>query len=695
MTFSGLLYLIPVLIAFGFVIFWHELGHFLAARWAGVRAEQFAVGMGQAVVSWRKGIGFKFAGFGKGGWHWGSTQEEFDRRIDEEWARRHSSMASDAELAQLSLRERYDIAADLGMGETEYRLSWIPLGGYVKPTGQDDLRPAREVAAGDPKSFGAKSVGKRMVIISAGVVMNVILAFALYILLFMIGFNAPPAIVGNVIPGSPAHVAGLKVGDRIVRINGHKQEDFTKIRMDVSLLGEAEAAKFEVVRDGQSITLPITPVKTAMNYDMPAIGVSDPTALEGAEMPAGDRMISPLFAALPAGARIVAVNGRPTGREDIAILDNAVQSAKGRPVDLTIEHNGVQSKMSPVPGLIMGQWSATDPIARSNIAGLQPRVRIGAVREGSAAQAAGLKAGDVLQQIAVVGTGEILRPPAVEELLAWIQNVAKGGDKKLQIVVERDGRPQPPIEIDQATLTKAKKVLGIALEYDSGTAEIARVVDGAPAAAAGVSKGDRVVAVGERSVASWYDVVNVLQARSAGDITLTLERDGKRRDATFALGEADLQQINNLRYALDLPLAPLIHERQTFNPITAAVWGYEETKQSIFNVYRTIRSLFMRTVPLSNLSGPLGIFNAGTAAAKRGPDWLIWFMALISANLAVVNFLPIPIVDGGLFIFLLAEKITGRPPSPRVQAIAQMVGIALLGSLFLYATYHDLLRAFG
>ena len=54
MTLAGLLYLIPVVIAFGFVIFWHELGHFLAARWAGVRAEQFAVGMGQAVVSWRK-----------------------------------------------------------------------------------------------------------------------------------------------------------------------------------------------------------------------------------------------------------------------------------------------------------------------------------------------------------------------------------------------------------------------------------------------------------------------------------------------------------------------------------------------------------------------------------------------------------------------------------------------------------------
>jgi len=61
----------------------------------------------------------------------------------------------------------------------------------------------------------------------------------------------------------------------------------------------------------------------------------------------------------------------------------------------------------------------------------------------------------------------------------------------------------------------------------------------------------------------------------------------------------------------------------------------------------------------------------------------------------VVNFLPIPIVDGGLFTFLLIEKITGRPPSPKVQAAAQVVGLVLLGSLFLFVTYHDILRQLG
>ncbi|MGN6727756.1 MAG: site-2 protease family protein, partial [Tepidisphaeraceae bacterium] len=208
MTFSSLLNIVFVALAFGFVIFWHELGHFLAARWAGVRVEQFAVGMGHAVFSWRKGIGFRL----------GNTQSEFERKVQEEYDRRHASGSpagsATGEAPAPTLREQYDIARELGLGETEYRFNWIPLGGYVKPTGQDDLRPATEVGADDPHAFGAKPVSKRMVIISAGVIMNVILAFILYVVLFLHGFTAPAAVVGEVLPGSPAQAAGIQSGDR-------------------------------------------------------------------------------------------------------------------------------------------------------------------------------------------------------------------------------------------------------------------------------------------------------------------------------------------------------------------------------------------------------------------------------------------------------------------------------------------------
>src|SRR5436853_6089959 len=100
--------------------------------------------------------------------------------------------------------------------------------------------------------------------------------------------------------------------------------------------------------------------------------------------------------------------------------------------------------------------------------------------------------------------------------------------------------------------------------------------------------------------------------------------------------------------------------------------------------------MFQGRVSYKNAMGPVGIFAAGKHFADKGTDWLIWFLAMISANLAVVNFLPIPIVDGGLFTFLIIEKLAGKPLSPRMQTIAQLVGMAIILSVFVLVTYQDI-----
>src|SRR3954468_19250123 len=217
---------------FGFVVFWHELGHFLAAKWAGVKVEQFAVGFGQAVIAWRKGLGLRV----------GTTAKEFKKRLDA-----HLD-AEDAKRqgGELRLKEGTDehseldyvrAARELGISETEYRLNWIPLGGYVKMLGQDDLKPNSQ--AEDPRAYNRQTIPKRMVIVSAGVVMNVILAAIGFMVLFMIGFHVPPATVGAVVPLSPAQQAtaerpednGLRVGDRILTVDGKPQrDDWTKVQ---------------------------------------------------------------------------------------------------------------------------------------------------------------------------------------------------------------------------------------------------------------------------------------------------------------------------------------------------------------------------------------------------------------------------------------------------------------------------------
>src|ERR1041385_2891573 len=149
---------IPMLIfGFGFVIFFHELGHFFAAKWVGIKVEQFAVGFGQAMVSWRKGMGFKLG----------------------------SSTARYEELVSTGQGEN--------IGETEYRLNWIPLGGYVKMLGQDDLRPNAQ--QDDPRAYNQKSIGARMFVVSAGVIMNILLAGIGFMVLFLIGFKDRKSVV--------------------------------------------------------------------------------------------------------------------------------------------------------------------------------------------------------------------------------------------------------------------------------------------------------------------------------------------------------------------------------------------------------------------------------------------------------------------------------------------------------------------
>src|SRR5207253_4218993 len=143
-----------------------------------------------ALIAWRKGIGFKV----------GTTTKEYERRVQ---AKLDESRSSSSQL-ELESKEKpswsgedFKRASDeLGLGETEYRLNWIPLGGYVKMLGQDDMNP--NAISEDPRAYPQKSVGARMLVISAGVIMNIILAALLFMGLFTFGHKVPPAVVGGI-----------------------------------------------------------------------------------------------------------------------------------------------------------------------------------------------------------------------------------------------------------------------------------------------------------------------------------------------------------------------------------------------------------------------------------------------------------------------------------------------------------------
>ncbi|MDP7574761.1 MAG: site-2 protease family protein, partial [Phycisphaerales bacterium] len=210
-----------IVVGFGLLIFFHELGHFVAAKWAGIRTESFAIGFGPQIVCWRKGIGFC----------WGSSDELVRKR-----AGRAPRQMSDRELAEE------------GIGETEYSIRWLPLGGFVRMLGQDDLDPA--AVSAQPRSFNRVSIGKRMVVISAGVIMNVAVALVCFIIAFTIGVRFEAPIIGEVAVNSPASAAGLQAGDTVLRIDGEPTETFVDIQIAAGMSIPGQLLQIEVARPG-------------------------------------------------------------------------------------------------------------------------------------------------------------------------------------------------------------------------------------------------------------------------------------------------------------------------------------------------------------------------------------------------------------------------------------------------------------
>ena len=111
--------------------------------------------------------------------------------------------------------------------------------------------------------------------------------------------------------------------------------------------------------------------------------------------------------------------------------------------------------------------------------------------------------------------------------------------------------------------------------------------------------------------------------------------------------------------------------------------------------YLTIDRLFRGTVKVEHLQGPVGIVHIGSKVADRGFSYLLFFLGLISVNLAVINFLPLPIVDGGLFLYLVYEAFKGRPPSVGFQNGAALVGLLLIATAFVVTFYNDIVRIIG
>ncbi|HRK31508.1 MAG TPA: RIP metalloprotease RseP [Tepidisphaeraceae bacterium] len=684
MDFTSLLSFLLLIFGFGFVIFWHELGHFLAAKWAGVKVEQFAVGFGQALLCWRKGIGTTV----------GTSAPRMQRAIND--ARARGELGSEAEL-----RDR------LGIGETEYRLNWIPLGGYVKMLGQDDMNPNSQSA--DPRSYNSKSIGKRMVIVSAGVIMNVILAAILFVFLFLYGFRTPAAVVGWAQSGSPADRAGLQAGDRILRFNGARMHDFNKIRIETALAHPTEPAIVDVQKpDGTIKTLSILPLPEATAGGFLQIGVGPAQLLEAAEgldkLPAAVELSQPSVRLMRAGDAIAAINGQPLPTATLpaeldanwARFDQAVQASQGRPIQLTLKNTDGSVRDIELQPTFEPAFGA----ALSGIAGMQPRVVIAYLQEKSAARGK-LQPGDVVTRVSAnTPSHDAVDNPTRQQFQKVVESASIAG-ATIDIEVDRQGErvviDDLPLNVKiESMIGIDRRGLGVGLSDETADAVVAGVLPESGAANAGIRGGVRIVSVAGQPVKSWFELFAGLRAVLPDQpVSIGLQTPAGAETVQFTLDKTQHDLLAKQRFTHNLPLKDRTELRQTSNPLVAMAWGAGETRDLITQFYITLkRMLIQQSISAKNLSGPVGIIDAGVRITSRGPDWLVWYLAIISANLAVVNFLPLPIVDGGLFVFLIIEKIRGKPLSNAVMTATQLVGLALLLSLFVFVTYNDILRLF-
>lgn len=248
-------YLLAAIPVFGLLVFVHELGHFLTAKWAGIRVEEFGLGFPPNIVSFRKR--------NQGGWEviW------FGRSNDEDVNSKQNPFSGTSGGAS-SLNSR------AGAYHTLYSLNLLPIGGFVRMPGENgDVLD--EDGRYDPESFSAKPAGKRMIVLVAGVVMNILLAMILFTIAYGQGEPTLPAVIGEVLPNSPAAQAGLRSGDTIVAVNGQSVKEFDDMRGAVSK-GIAQATannknlqtvpiELSVVHKGAT-----TPVELTVNARTPA-----------------------------------------------------------------------------------------------------------------------------------------------------------------------------------------------------------------------------------------------------------------------------------------------------------------------------------------------------------------------------------------------------------------------------------------
>ncbi len=225
---------------------------------------------------------------------------------------------------------------------------------------------------------------------------------------------------------------------------------------------------------------------------------------------------------------------------------------------------------------------------------------------------------------------------------------------------------------------------------------IGKVRDGSPALQAGLMAGDKIIAIEGNAIKLWDELREIVHNSPNKELTFTISRNREEFDVVII---PQSQKTKNL-FGEDIyvgligiePESTFITER--YNPVVATYKGFQKTWEITYLTVVAIKKLFQQKIPADTIGGPILIFQMAGEQAKAGILNLVFFVALLSINLGILNLLPIPILDGGHILFFLIEVVIGKPVTGKKREIAQQVGIAMLVSLMVFAFYNDIMRIF-
>ncbi|MBM4287394.1 MAG: RIP metalloprotease RseP [Deltaproteobacteria bacterium] len=232
---------------------------------------------------------------------------------------------------------------------------------------------------------------------------------------------------------------------------------------------------------------------------------------------------------------------------------------------------------------------------------------------------------------------------------------------------------------------------------DYFTTEIGGVQPQSPAEEAGLQAGDLILSINDQPVQRWEELSRIIRASGDAPLLVKFQRDGQERQVTIQPRTMETSNIFGEKVSAVLigVAAPTKPHIERVDPLSAWWHGITYSYRILEVTVVSAGKLITQKVPLNSLGGPIMIAQVAGQQAQEGVRYLVHFMAFLSVNLAFLNILPIPMLDGGHLLFFLIEAVRGKPIPVKHREIAQAIGLTMILMLMFVVFYHDILRLLG